>query len=163
MYVLGVDPAIRASGLTLLQRRGTRWCYCDGVTVKHTDVWGAVGSVASAIRGMLYGQMAVDLVSVEDLGMTYHGHATRGTTSYAASRIREVSGGAMGAACALDITAVAVAPMQWRKLLGLARTAKKCQVRRAVLARVGGMPDDSAEHCYDAAAIAIAGSRMARI
>lgn len=165
MRVLATDPGFATCGLALLRSEGQRWVPTLLETIRTRPdqplaarlhvIWERVRQILVSVDG------PVDLLAVEAQARAQAGHRERGTTSDGALAVREVTGLLRALAWQYRVPLVEVEPATWRACLGLPRTAPKAQVKRAVLARIGPWPGTLSEHAADAAAVALAGARVA--
>ncbi len=154
---LGIDPAVRNTGIALLEIRGTRVDLVANATLRASEPLQAIHGVVA----YLLGQDRPDVTGIECLARTVHGNSTRKTTTYAATWVREISGAAYGAARALGLNPIFVEPQDWRSSLGLQATASKALVAVAVRSRVGQIK--LSEHESDAVGIAIRAAAEERV
>lgn len=162
---LGIDPGYATCGLALLRSEGQRWEATALETLRTPSgqplaarlhvVWARVHEIMESSHG------PPDLLAVEAQARAQAGHRERGTTSDEAVAVREVTGLLRALAWQYNVPLVEVEPATWRACLGLPRTAPKAQVKLAVLARIGPWSGRLSEHAADAAAVALAGARVA--
>lgn len=161
LIVLGVDPGYAACGVAVLRREGQRWRAIEFATIR-TPSTDPVGMRMEAVWrgvGRLF-KHAPTVTAMEAQERAQRGHEERGTTSAKARRTLVVCGLVRALALQHGVTLVEVEPDDWRRALGLRRTASKEQAQRVIRALVRGCPARMSSHASDAGGVAICGARM---
>lgn len=164
---LGLDPGLRALGLTVVVRRGQSSRIISTQTVRPKSSWpDAVRfeAIGHAIAGLARG---VDLIVVEGQRQTWIGKSKTGKTNSDALKLQEIVGIARGIALSASRPFLVVEPNEVRASLGVPPKADKAALQRAVRGQcsLGEILPTSrvSQHAWDAAAIAVAGERRWRV
>lgn len=161
-FGLGVDPGVRATGLTIVGHRASVWRVLASITVYTTNKRDLVSrlKMISTALDVLRPRPILSWMAVEDPTHVITYKQRKGETNFDALRVLMVVGVALEHAFERGISVVLVEPGELKMSVGASRTAEKQEVVTAVRAVVRDCPADMSEHAAEAAAAAIAGERQ---